>query len=168
MKKLILTLGIILGFTQIFAQTALKQQTDWLSSYLNKLVVEDDDRKMNVNGHKSKPVFSFAGNKMLMNISTKEENFSMGFNISWLLKDVRKVSYQKQKDGFYKLKLDVPAYRIKMDLGFGKDNSVSGSFNVKDEYKDDNNTSFTLDTKDETLVKEVVQRFESAIREAKK
>mgnify|MGYP006212233041 CR=1 FL=1 len=44
----------------------------------------------------------------------------------------------------------------------------SVSSTAKDEDKDDNNTSFTLDTKDETLVKEVVQRFESAIREAKK
>ena len=53
--------------TQTFAQTAaLKQQTDWLTSHLNKLVIDDDDRKMNINDKKSKPVFSFAGNKMLM------------------------------------------------------------------------------------------------------
>ena len=154
--------------TQTFAQTAvLKQQTDWLTSQLNKLVVDDDNRKMNVNDKKSKPVFSFAGSKMLMNLSTKEENFSMGFNISWSLKDVKKVSYQKQKDGNYKLVLDVPADRIKMDLGFGKDNSLGGSINVKDD-KSDNHTSFTLDTKDEVLVKEMAQRFDAAVREAKR
>ena len=158
----------VVFYTETFAQTAaLKQQTDWLTSQLNKLVIDDDNRKMNVNDRKSKPVFSFAGSKMLMNLSAKEENFSMGFNISWLLKDVRKVSYQKQKDGNYQFVLDVPADRIKMDLGFGKDNTIGGSFNVKDD-KSDNHTSFTLDTKDEVLVKEMVQRFDAAVREAKR
>ncbi|WP_435357321.1 hypothetical protein [Emticicia sp. SJ17W-69] len=168
MKKLFVMFFAVLLSTQTFAQTAaLKQQTDWLTSQLNKLVIDDDNRKMNVNDHKSKPTFSFVGSKMLMNLTAKEENFSMGVNISWLLKDVRKVSYQKQKDGNYKLVLDVPADRIKMDLGFGKDNTIGGSFNVND--KDDKDpTSFTLSTKDETLVKEMVQQFEGAVREARK
>ena len=154
--------------TQTFAQTAaLKQQTDWLTSHLNKLVIDDDEKGKTVNDKKSKPIFSFAGNKMLMNLSAKEENFSMGINISWLLKDVKKVSCQKQKDGNYQLVLDVPADRIKMDLGFGKDNEIGGSFNVKDDEKD-SNTSFTLSTKDEVVIKEMVQRFEGAVREAKR
>ena len=102
-----------------------------------------------------------------MNLSAKEEDFSMGINISWLLKDVKKVSCQKQKDGNYQLVLDVPADRIKMDLSFGKDNTIGGSFNVKDEGKD-SNTSFTLSTKDEVVIKEMVQRFEGAVREAKR
>ena len=168
MKKLFVMFFAVVFSTQTFAQTAaLKQQTDWLTSQLNKLVIDDDNRKMNVNDHKSKPTFSFAGSKMLMNLTAKEENFSMGVNISWLLKDVRKVSYQKQKDGNYKLVLDVPADRIKMDLGFGKENTIGGSFNVND-TKDKDPTSFTLSTKDETLVKEMVQRFEGAVREARK
>lgn len=168
MKKLFLMFFAVVFSTQTFAQTAaLKQQTDWLTSQLNKLVIDDDNRKMNVNDRKSKPVFSFAGSKMLMNLSAKEENFSMGFNISWLLKDVRKVSYQKQNDGNYKLVLDVPVDRIKMDLGFGKDNTIGGSFNVNDK-EDKDPTSFTLSTKDEALVKEMVQRFEGAIRELRR
>ena len=167
MKKLFLTLSLLTCTTLIFAQSTLKAQTDWLTTRLNKLVIDDDDKKLTINDKKAKPIFSFAGNKMLMAINAKDDGFSMGFNISWLLKDVRKVSYQKQKDGNYRLVLDVPADRIKMDLGFGKDNTVGGSFNVKDD-KNDNHTTFTLDTKDEALVKEMVQRFDAAVREAKR
>lgn len=167
MKKLFLTLGILTCTTLIFAQSALKANTDWLTAHLNKLVIDDDDKQLNVNGKKSKPVFSFAGNKMLMNLNAKDKDFSMGFNISWSLKDVRKVSYKKEKDGNYELVLDVPADRIKVDLGFGKDNNIGGSFNVKNEDSD-SHTSFTLATKDENVVKEISQHFESAIKEAKK
>ena len=81
---------------------------------------------------------------------------------------IRKVSYQKQKDGNYKLVLDVPADKIKMDLGFGKDNTIGGSFNVNDDKKDKSPTTFSLSTKDETVVKEMVQRFEVAVREARR
>lgn len=167
MKKLLLTLSLFSCSTFIFAQSTLKANTDWLTTHLNKLVINDDDKQLNVNGNKSKPVFSFAGNKMLMDISAKDKDFSMGFNISWSLKDVRKVSYKKEKDGNYELVLDVPADRIKVDLGFGKDNTIGGSFNVKDDDKD-NHTSFTLATKDENVVKDITQHFESAIREARR
>ncbi len=167
MKKHLLTLSFVLSLLPVFAQTTLKSHTDWLTTHLNKLVIDDDDKQLNINGKKSKPVFSFAGNKMLMNLSAKEKDFSMGFNISWSLKDVRKVSYKKEKDGNYELVLDVPADRIKVDLGFGKDNTIGGSFNVKDD-DNDNPTSFTLATKDEKVVKEISQHFESAIREARK
>ena len=43
--------------------------------------------------------------------------------VSWSLKDVRKVSYKKEKDGNYEQVLDVPADRVKVDLSFGKDNN---------------------------------------------
>lgn len=167
MKKLLLTLSLITCTTLIFAQSALKTNTDWLTTHLNKLVIDDDDKQMNVNGKKSKPVFSFAGNKMLMNLNAKDKDFSIGFNISWSLKDVRKVSYKKEKDRNYELVLDVPADRVKVDLGFGRDNNIGGSFNVKDDNKD-SHTSFSLATKDENVVKEITQHFESAIREARK
>lgn len=167
MKKLLLTLSLLTCSTLIFAQSALKTNTDWLTTHLNKLVIDDDDKQLNVNGKKSKPVFSFAGKKMLMNLSAKDKDFSMGFNLSWSLKDVRKVSYKKEKDGNYELVLDVPADRIKVDLGFGNDNNIGGSFNVKDDDKD-SHTSFMLVTKDENVVKEITQHFESAIREARK
>lgn len=167
MKKLILTLNLLTCSAFIFAQSTLKSNTDWLTTHLNKLVISDDDKQLNINGNKAKPVFSFAGNKMLMNLSAKDKDFSMGFNISWSLKDVRKVSYKKEKDGNYELVLDVPADRVKVDLGFGKDNNIGGSFNVKDENKN-NHTSFTLATKNENVVKEITQHFESAIRETRR
>jgi hypothetical protein len=168
MKKLSLIVFAVVFTAQTYAQTtSLKQQTDWLAGQLNKLVIDDDEKGLNVNGKKSKPVFSFAGSKMLMSVNAKDEGFSMGFNISWLLKDVRKVSYKEEKSGNYELVLDVPADRIKMDLGFGKDNSIGGSFNVKDEEKD-SHTSFTLSTKDEALVKDIVQHFDKAIAESRR
>jgi hypothetical protein len=168
MKKLSLIVFAVVFTAQTYAQTTpLKQNTDWLANQLNKLVIDDDDKGLNVNGKKSKPVFSFAGSKMLMSVNAKDEGFSMGFNISWLLKDVRKVSYKEEKSGNYELVLDVPADRIKMDLGFGKDNSIGGSFNVKDEEKD-SHTSFTLSTKDEALVKDIVQHFDKAIAESRR
>ncbi len=168
MKKLFLMFFVLVATTKINAQSSsLKQQTDWLTAQLNKFVIDDDDVKMKSKSKESKPTFSFAGSKMLMNINTKEDGFSMGFNISWLLKDVKKVSYKKEKNGNYELVLDVPADRIKMDLGFGKDNTVGGSFNVKDD-KNDSHTSFTLSTKDEVLVKDILQHFDKAIAEAKK
>ena len=68
MKKLLLTLGLMICSILIFAQSALKANTDWLTTHLNKLVVDNDDKQLNLNGKKSKPVFSFAGNKMLMNL----------------------------------------------------------------------------------------------------
>jgi hypothetical protein len=168
MKKLTLIVLAVIFTAQTYAQTtSLKQQTDWLAGQLNKLVIDDDDVKMKSKSKESKPTFSFAGSKMLMNINNKEDGFSMGFNISWLLKDVRKVSYRKEKSGNYELVLDVPADRIKIDLGFGKDNTIGGSFNIKDEEKD-SHTSFTLSTKDETLVKDIVQHFDKAIAEARR
>ena len=170
MKKLFLMFFAVVFSTQIYAQSAaLKQQTDWLTTQLNKLVI-DDEVKTKSKSKESKPTFSFAGSKMLMNINAKDEGFSMGFNISWLLKDVKNVSYKKEKNGNYELVLDVPADRVKMDMGFGKDNTIGGSFNVKDDKNDknDSHTSFTLSTKDETLVKEIVQHFDKAIAEARK
>lgn len=162
MKKHLLTLSFVLSLLPVFAQTTLKSHTDWLTTHLNKLVIDDDDKQLNINGNKAKPVFSFAGNKMLMNLSAKEKDFSMGFNISWSLKDVRKVSYKKEKNGNYEF-----ADRVKVDLGFGKDNTIGSSFNVKDDDKD-SHTSFTLATKDENVVKEITQHFENAIREARR
>lgn len=162
MKKHLLTLSFVLSLLPVFAQTTLKSHTDWLTTHLNKLVIDDDDKQLNINGNKAKPVFSFAGNKMLMNLSAKDKDFSMGFNISWSLKDVRKVSYKKEKNGNYEF-----ADRVKVDLGFGKDNTIGSSFNVKDDDKD-SHTSFTLATKDENVVKEITQHFENAIREARK
>lgn len=167
MKKILLTLSLLTSSTLIFAQSALKANTDWLTTHLNKLVVDNDDRQLNINGKKSKPSFSFVGNNMSMHLSAKDKDFSLGVNMTWSLKDVRKVSYKKEKDGNYALVLDVPADRVKVDVGFGKENNIGRSFNVKDDEKD-SHTSFSLVTKDENVVKEITQHFESAIREARK
>ncbi|AFK02634.1 hypothetical protein Emtol_1488 [Emticicia oligotrophica DSM 17448] len=164
MKKHLLSICLLLSIQASFAQSSLKSNTDWLAGQLNRLVTDDSHGKEK----NTKPVFSFLNDKMNMNVKAKEEGFSMNFNISWHLRDVRKVSYKKQKDGFYELVLDVPADRVKVDLGFGKDNTIGGSFNVNDDDKRDSHTSFTLETKDELVVKEIAYRFENAVREARR
>ncbi|MDJ1481838.1 hypothetical protein QNI16_15160 [Cytophagaceae bacterium YF14B1] len=145
---------------------ALQKNTQWLEKMLNTLVKEDNKKS----GEKeTKPDFKFTNCQMAMNVVTdnKEDNFSMGFHLNWLLKDVTKVSYKKEKDGNYTLMLNVPPDKMKMDMGFGNDNSISGSFNMKDEKgnkKDDDNTSLSLSTKDEKLVQEMVRKFEESIK----
>lgn len=91
----------------------------------------------------------------------------MGFNISSFLKDVKKVSYKQEKDGNCELVLKVPVELVKVDLSFWKYNNIGGSFNVKDDEKD-SHTSIMISTKDENVLKEITQHFESAIGEAKK
>ncbi len=142
------------------AQT-LAKNTDWLEKQLNKLVKDEDKHDVNVNGKKASPKFDFKGCQMNMNLDTKDENVSFGMNMAWQLKDVRKVSYKKDKDGQYSLVLDVPADKVKMNMGVG---GFSGSFNSNDKDKKDSNTSFSLSTKDESLVKEIKQKFDESVQ----
>ncbi len=166
MKTLSFLLGLFLVTASLSAQSGnLQKNTQWLEKTLNALVTTD-----NKDGDNTKPEFKFTASQMAMNVMKKEENFSFGLHLNWLLKDIQKVSYRKEKDGNYALVLNVPADRIKMDMGFGKDNSVAGSFNLKDDKakKDDDHTSFTLSTSDEKLMKEIVQKFESVVAESRK
>lgn len=158
MKKL-LTIAFVVAYSATSAQN-LKQQTDWLENKLNTLV---KDNELNTNGKNAKPIFDFENCKMKMSIHAKDEDFSLGMNISWLLQDIKKVSYLKQKDGYYNLALAVPADRLKVNMGFGSDNSLGGSFNLKND-SGDNKTDFDLNTKDENLVKEIAKRFETAAK----
>jgi hypothetical protein len=172
--KSLFTLTFVICLTlQASAQSAaFKQNTQWLENKLNTLVIDDDDKKLEVNGKKSHPTFKFNACQMLMLIQANDDKFSMNMNISWLLKDVTKVSYKKGDDGNYAIVLNVPPDRMKVDMGFGNDNSVSGSFNLGDDKKakdkNDNQNSFSLATKDEKLIQEMVKRFESCIAECKK
>jgi len=167
MKKspLLLLVCILLCSNLSFAQT-FEKTTQWLSSQLNQLVKEDKSKSLKVNDKESIPTFNFKGCQMNMNIDAKSDNkdFNLGINMSWLLKDVQKVSYTREKEGGYELKLLVPADRMKMTMGFGHDNSLTGSFNLKDEDKGDSKTNFTLHTQNEDLVKQVVQKFEESVR----
>ena len=147
------------------AQTVAKN-TDWLQKQLNKLITDDEEHDMNVNGKKSTPKFTFKGCQMNMAIVSKDKDVSIGMNIGWQLKDVRTISYQRQKNGQYKLMLDVPTDKVKMNMDLG---GFSGSFNLDDkdhkEAKDaDNHTSFSLDTKDEGVVREIKQKLEESVQ----
>ena len=149
----------------VFAQS-LESNTQWLSSHLDKLVKEEKGKNLNINNKESVPTFRFKGCQMNMNIDSRDTDVDFGMTISWLLKDVQKVSYAREKDGNYELKMIVPADRLKMKLGFGRDNALSGSFNLKDDDKDDKN-NFILHTQDESLVKEIVNKFEDSVRMCK-
>lgn len=169
MKKLqLLSIALVLCCSNLVFAQSLEANTQWLSSHLDKLVKEENGKNLNINNKESVPTFRFKGCQMNMNIDSKKSKDSdvdFGMSISWLLKDVQRVSYAREKDG-YELKMVVPADRMKMKLGFGNDNALSGSFNLKDNDSD-SKTSFTLHTDDENLVKEVVHKFEDSVRMCK-
>lgn len=167
MKKLqLLSLAFILFSSNLVLAQSLESNTQWLSRNLDRLVKEEKGKNLTVNDKESVPTFRFKGCQMNMNIDSRDSDVDFGMTISWLLKDVQRVSYAREKDGNYELKMIVPADRMKMKLGFGKDNALSGSFNLKDEDKD-SKTNFTLHTQDEGLVKEIVQKFEDSVRMCK-
>ena len=157
----LLNLTFLAG-SQTHAQT-LAKNTDWLEKQLNKLVTDDEEHDMNLNGKKSTPKFDFNGCQMNMILDTKDNDVSIGMNIAWQLKDVRKVSYKRGKNGQYALVLDVPTDKVKMSMGLG---GFSGSFNTddKDSKGTDNTRSFTLDTKDEALVQEIKKKFDESVK----
>lgn len=161
MKKLffVCTVALIAMVSTTFAQS-LTQNTTFLAQKLNSLSRDKDDNAQ----------FSFKGCQMNIDVKDKDrgDDFNFAMTISWQLKEVRKVSYVKNQDGFYDLKLDVPADKIKMNLGFGNDNSINGSFNVNDgkDGKGDK-TSFDLKTKDEATVKDIAARFETVVNSCK-
>lgn len=163
MKKLqLLSLALVMFCSNLVFAQSLEANTQWLSSHLDKLVKEEKGKNLNVNGKESVPTFKFKGCQMNMNIDSRDSDVDFGMSISWLLKDVQRVSYAK-KDSNYELKMIVPADRMKMKLGFGNDNALSGSFNLKDNDSD-SKTNFTLHTDDESLVKEIVHKFEDSVR----
>ncbi len=149
-----------------YAQT-LAKNTDWIEKQLNKLVTDDEEHNMNLNGKKSTPKFTFQECQMNMILDSKDKEVSIGMNIAWQLKDVRKVSYKRGKSGQYVLVMDVPTDKVKMSMGLG---GFSGSFNTddKDPKDADNTSSFTLDTKDEALVRQIKQRLDESVQLCRK
>lgn len=160
MKKLLTVIITLLLCNAAASAQTLQQQTNWLKTKLNTLV---KDEELKLNDKKTPAIFDFDKCKMKMSINAKDEGFSLGMGISWLLQDIKKVTYLKQKDGYYLLALAVPADRIKVGMGFGDGNTLGGSFNVKNDDKD-SKTDFTLNTKDENVVKEIAHRFEVAAK----
>ena len=134
------------------AQTLAKNE-DWLQKQFNKLVTDENKKET--------PKFTFKGCQMNMAVDSKEKDMSVGVNMAWQLRDVRKVSYKKEKNGQYTLLLDVPADKIKMAMNMG---GFSGSFNTdgKDNQTKDNTTSLNLETTDESLVKQIKRKLEES------
>lgn len=83
---------------QAQAQT-LAKNTAWIQKQLNQLVTDDEEHDMNLNGKKSTPKFDFKGCQMNMILDSKDKDVSIGMNIGWQLKDVRKISYKQDKKG---------------------------------------------------------------------
>jgi hypothetical protein len=148
------------------AQT-LASNTDWIAKQLNKLVTDDEEHSMNLNGKKAQPKFSFKGCQMNMLLDSKDKEVSIGMDIAWQLKEVRHISYQRGKKGQYQLVLDVPTDKVKMNMGLG---GFAGSFNTdeKDTKNTDDTSSFTLDTKDEALVGQIKQKLEESVQLCRK
>ncbi|QKZ14884.1 hypothetical protein [Spirosoma sp. KUDC1026] len=133
------------------AQTLAKNGA-WLEKHFAKLVTDKDNAA----------TFTFKGCQMNMAVADKDKDGSVNINMGWLLSDVRKVSYKKEANGQYKLLLDVPADKVSMAMNIG---GFSGSYTTDDKEKGkDNNTSFGLDTTDESLVKQIKQKLEESVQ----
>lgn len=137
-----------------YAQTLAKNGA-WLEKQFDKLIKDEKDDET--------PKFTFRGCQMSMDLDTKDKEASVGMHMAWLLSDVRKVSYKKDKDGQYTLLLDVPADKVKMTMNLG---GFGGSFNQdsKDKGKKDNTTSVGLSTTDESLVRQIKQKLEESVQ----
>ena len=136
------------------AQT-LAKNGQWLEKQFDKLIKDEKDNKV--------PKFTFKDCQMNMNLDAKDKDVSVGMHMAWLLSDVRKISYKKDKDGQYTLLLDVPADKIKMAMNLG---GFGGSFNQdgKDKHNKDNTTSLNLSTTDELLVRQIKQKLEESVQ----
>lgn len=136
------------------AQT-LAKNGQWLEKQFDQLIKDKKDNES--------PKFTFRGCQMNMDLDTKDKEVSVGMHLGWLLSDVRKVSYKKEKDGQYSLLLDVPADKVKMAMNVG---GFGGSFNQdgKDKHNKDNITSLNLSTTNESLVKQIKQKLEESVQ----
>ncbi len=136
------------------AQTLAKNGA-WLEKQFDKLIRDEKDNET--------PRFTFRGCQMNMDLDTKDKDASVGMHMGWLLSDVRKVSYRKDKDGQYTLLLDVPADKVKMTMNLG---GFGGSFNQdsKDKGNKDNITSLSLSTTDESLVRQIKQKLDESVQ----
>jgi hypothetical protein len=148
---------LFVGMSLLLALTSRAQtlaaDTDWLKQQLNSLVTDKDD---NVT-----PVFNFSDCQMTMNVDTKEEGISVKMNMSWPLKEIKKVSYKPASKGTYTFLLDIPGDKVKGKMKVG-------IFSKKIRSKgEEGHTSFDLKTTDEKLVQEMKQRFDNAINQCR-
>lgn len=158
-----LLLALVSTLPALAQSDRLQRNAAWIQKQLNEVADRDDDGEVR---------FALAGCDMAMTVANKKDakdDVSFALTISWLLKDVRKVSYTKDKDSKgYTLHLDVPADRLSTQIGLGKDNNISGSFNMKDDDKkkpsSDSQTNISLDTKDEELVKAIVAKLQDSVQ----
>ncbi|ADB39759.1 hypothetical protein [Spirosoma linguale] len=136
------------------AQT-LAKNGQWLEKQFDQLIKDKKDNEA--------PKFTFKGCQMNMDLDTKDKEVSVGMHMGWLLSDVRKISYKKEKNGQYTLLLDVPADKVKMAMNVG---GFGGSFNQdsKDKHNKDNTTSLNLSTTDESLVRQIKQKLEESVQ----
>jgi hypothetical protein len=148
------TLLTFAALQPVQAQT-LAKNGQWLEKQLDQLIKDKKDNEA--------PKFTFKGCEMNMNVDTKDKDVSVGMHMGWLLKDVHKISYKKDKDGQYTLLLDVPADKVKMAMNIG---GFGGSFNQdsKDKNNKDNTTSLNLSTTDESLVRQIKQKLEESVQ----
>jgi len=148
-----------------YAQVAGKN-TDWLEKQLNKLVIEEGD-KSNAGTKKSTPKFDVENCQLKMHVS--DDDASMGMDMAWRLKDIKKTSYKQEKNGQYTLVLDGPADKVGMNLGglaISFPSNEEGRKNAK--KAESSNSSFSLSTKDEALVQQIKQRFDELIQQCRK
>ncbi|MFD2937838.1 hypothetical protein [Spirosoma flavum] len=136
------------------AQT-LAKNGQWLEKQFDQLIKDEKANEV--------PKFTFKGCQMNMDLDTKDKDVSVGMHMAWLLSDVRKISYKKDKDGQYTMLLDVPADKVKMAMNVG---GFGGSFNQdgKDKHNKDNTTSLNLSTTNESLVKQIKQKLEESVQ----
>ena len=147
--------GLTFAILQPAKAQTLTKNGQWLEKQLDQLV---KDKKEN-----EAPKFTFKGCQMNMDLDTKDKEVSVGMHMGWLLSDVRKITYKKEKDGQYTLLIDVPADKVKMAMNVG---GIGGSFNQdsKDKHNKDNTTSLNLSTTDESLVRQIKQKLEESVQ----
>jgi hypothetical protein len=138
MKNLIIILGLLIGISAQ-AQT-LKENTQWLEKQLNTLGSDEEQS------------FRFKNCQFQWTAKIGEGGFSMNMNTETALQDIEKVSYTPKKE--------------KGKAVF----EIIIKTKEKKSTKDELNVNFTnsVSTSDEKLAKEIVQRFEQAIKQCSK
>jgi len=135
MKLLSLTALLLLTTFCGYGQSkALQQNNQWLEKHLNDLVAKDGNDNAR---------FRFDDCDARMEIGVKEKDgFNLGMNMGCSLKQIDKVSYQKDGDS-YKLKLHMQ------------------------EAEKNDSFSFSVSTSDEKLMQEIKKRLETSIATCK-
>lgn len=134
---------------------ALTKNTRWLKNKFNKLVLDVDEDE----DEDEIPKFTFKGCQMNVTLDSK----AAAVHMTWQLEDVRKLSYRKEKSGYYLFMIALPADKIKKATSLG---SFPGLFNMdgKDKEIRETTISLNLDTKNELVVEQIKQKLEKSIQ----